>query len=56
MQGCVLNMGGMTMTAVKFDLHGQTCPNVTLSTTNPTYTALVSKADPTHPVKITITK
>jgi hypothetical protein len=30
-------MGGMIMTGEKFDLHGQTFPNVTLSTTYPTY-------------------
>jgi len=49
-------MGEMVVMGEKFDLHGKTCPSVTLSTTNPTYTALVSKADPTHPMKFTIPK
>ena len=56
MKGYVLNIGGMKMTEEKLDLRGQTCPNVTLSITNPIYTALISKADPTHPVQFTIPK
>lgn len=38
MNGRVLSIDRIIMTRKKLDLHGQTCPNFTLTTTNPTHT------------------